>query len=957
MKKILIALFTLAVCILPGRTAAQISRNPILPGFHADPEILYSNKDNKYYIYSTTDGVPGWGGYYYHAFSAPTIDGPWTDCGVVLDAKSEQVPWADGNLWAPAAIERKEGDSYKYYLYFSANNPESRRKEISVAVADDPAGPFVALDRPMIKDDPSRRGQQIDVDVFQDPVSGKYYLYWGNGFMAGAELNDDLSSIKEETITLLTPKGGTLQDYAFREGAYVFYRNGKYYFMWSVDDTGSPNYHVAYGTSDSPLGPITVADPCVVLIQNPEKEIYGPAHHSVINVPGTDDWYIVYHRINKNYLDKSMGPGYHREVCIDRMYFNEDGSIKPVVPTTAPEQALHPGYPINPVLFTSVKVNDGFWGKRLETGRNVTIPLAFSKCEESGRYDNFVKAANPSDEYKVGGFPFDDTDVYKTIEGASYMLQTYPDKKLEAYIDSVLEIVAKAQEKDGYLNTSYTMNPKHPHPWMSPVKWEKVENLSHEFYNLGHMVEGAVAHYQATGKRNFLNIAMKYADCVVRNLGTGYNQVDRVPGHQIAEMALAKLYLVTGEKRYLDQAKYFLDRRGKTSRKDAYSQAHKPVVEQDEAVGHAVRAAYMYSGMADVAALTGDTAYINAIDRIWDNIVSKKYYITGGIGARHAGEAFGDNYELPNLSAYNETCAAIGNVYLNHRLFLLHGDAKYYDVLERTLYNGLISGVSLDGNSFFYPNPLECNGEYHFNADNTIERQPWFGCACCPSNISRFIPSLPGYVYATKGSDVFVNLFMGNTSEFEVNGSPLKISQSGNYTWDGNVTISVDNNPGSFSMKIRIPGWAQGNPVPSDLYTYTNTVKDKPYTVKLNGKEVESTLDKGYFTITRDWKQGDKVDIQFAMNPRIVKAHDAVEADRGMVAVERGPIVYCAEWPDNNFDLNDVKLNTKNKFKAGRDESLGGFIRLTNKTHSLIPYYAWNHRGPGMMKVCMPETK
>ena len=369
----------------------------------------------------------------------------------------------------------------------------------------------------------------------------------------------------------------------------------------------------------------------------------------------------------------------------------------------------------------------------------------------------------------------------------------------------MLEIVAKAQEKDGYLNTSYTMNPKHPHPWMSPVKWEKVENLSHEFYNLGHMVEGAVAHYQATGKRNFLNIAIKYADCVVRNIGTGYNQVDRVPGHQIAEMALAKLYLVTGEKRYLDQAKYFLDRRGKTSRKDAYSQAHKPVVEQDEAVGHAVRAAYMYSGMADVAALTGDTAYINAIDRIWDNIVSKKYYITGGIGARHAGEAFGDNYELPNLSAYNETCAAIGNVYLNHRLFLLHGDAKYYDVLERTLYNGLISGVSLDGNSFFYPNPLECNGEYHFNADNTIERQPWFGCACCPSNISRFIPSLPGYVYATKGSDVFVNLFMGNTSEFEVNGSPLKISQSGNYTWDGNVTISVDNNPGSFSMKIRIP--------------------------------------------------------------------------------------------------------------------------------------------------------
>ncbi len=955
MRKLFTALLVVAAGIVPGKLYAQEGHNPVLPGFHADPEILYSNKDGKYYIYSTTDGMPGWGGYYYHAFSAPSIDAQWTDCGVVLDAKSEQVPWADGNLWAPAAIERKEGDTYKYYLYFSANNPESRRKEISVAVANAPAGPFKALDRPIIKDDPSRRGQQIDVDVFQDPRSGKYYLYWGNGFMAGAELNDDMLSVKPETITLLTPKGGTLRDYAFREGAYVFYRNGKYYFTWSVDDTGSPNYHVAYGTSQSPLGPITVADPCIVLIQDPEKEIYGPAHHAVINIPGTDDWYIVYHRINKNYLEKSMGPGFHREVCIDRLYFNPDGSIRQVVPTNTPDEALHPGYPINPVLFTSVKVNDGFWGKRLEASRNVTIPLAFSKCEESGRYSNFVKAANPCDTFKVTGYPFDDTDVYKTIEGASYLLRTYPDKRLEAYIDSVLEIVAKAQESDGYLNTSYTMNPKHPHPWMSPVKWEKVENLSHEFYNLGHMVEGAVAHYQATGKRNFLNIAMKYADCVVRNIGLGYNQLDRVPGHQIAEMALARLYLATGEKRYIEQAKYFLDRRGKTSRKDAYSQAHKPVVEQDEAVGHAVRAAYMYSGMADVAAITGDSAYIKAIDRIWDNIVSKKYYLTGGIGARHAGEAFGDNYELPNLTAYNETCAAIGNVFLNHRLFLLHGDAKYYDVLERTLYNGLISGVSLDGNSFFYPNPLECDGEYHFNADNTITRQPWFGCACCPSNICRFIPSLPGYIYATKGSDVYVNLFMGNTSEFEVNGSPLRLTQTGNYAWDGYVTITVDNSPGDFSLRLRIPGWAQGAPVPSDLYTYANTVKGKGYTVKVNGKEVQSPLDKGYFTINRRWQQGDKVEIQFNMNPRIVKANEAVEADRGMVAVERGPIVYCAEWPDNKFDLKKKKLNPKDKFKAKYSDALGGFVQLKNSTHTLIPYYAWNHRGAGQMAIWLPE--
>ena len=309
------------------------------------------------------------------------------------------------------------------------------------------------------------------------------------------------------------------------------------------------------------------------------------------------------------------------------------------------------GYPITPVPFTSVKVTDDFWGQRLKASREVTIPLAFSKCEETGRYENFVKAAHPSDTYKVGGLAFDDTDVYKTIEGASYLLQTYPNKTLEKYIDSVLVIVAAAQEPDGYLYTSRTMNPKHPHEWAGSKRWEKVEELSHEFYNLGHMVEGAIAHYQATGKRNFLDIAIKYADCVCREIGDKPGQTVAVPGHQIAEMALAKLYLVTGDEKYIDQAKFFLDKRGYTTRKDEYSQAHRPVTEQDEAVGHAVRAAYMYSGMADVAALTGDSAYIHAIDKIWENIVSKKYYITGGIGATSAGEAFGKNYELPNMSA------------------------------------------------------------------------------------------------------------------------------------------------------------------------------------------------------------------------------------------------------------------------------------------------------------------
>lgn len=623
------------------------------------------------------------------------------------------------------------------------------------------------------------------------------------------------------------------------------------------------------------------------------------------------------------------------------------------------------GYPINPVPFTSVKVTDSFWGQRLDASRKVTIPLAFSKCEETGRYKNFVNAAHPSDTITVGGLAFDDTDVYKTIEGASYLLQTYPDKKLAKYIDSVLVIVAAAQEPDGYLYTSRTMNPKHPHEWAGSKRWEKVEDLSHEFYNLGHMVEGAIAHYQATGKKNFLNIAIRYADCVCREIGAGEGQQIRVPGHQIAEMALAKLYLVTGEQKYLDQAKFFLDQRGYTTRTDEYSQAHKPVVQQDEAVGHAVRAAYMYAGMADVAALTGDTAYIHAVDRIWDNIVSKKLYVTGGIGATAAGEAFGKNYELPNMSAYCETCAAIGNVYVNYRLFLLHGESKYYDVLERSLYNGLISGVSLDGGGFFYPNPLESMGQH--------QRQPWFGCACCPSNICRFIPSLPGYIYAVKDKDVYVNLFMSNTSDLKINGKAVSIEQTTKYPWNGDINIGINKNAaGQFALKIRIPGWVRNQVVPSDLYAYSDGKRLK-YTVKVNGEATQSELKDGYFSIDRRWKKGDKVEVHFDMEPRTVRANNKVEADRGRIAVERGPIVYCAEWPDNSFDVFSVFMNRSPKFDVVEKSDLlyglnqlktqaqilgyndAGNLTTSDVQLTLIPYYAWAHRGSGPMSVWLPQ--
>ena len=616
------------------------------------------------------------------------------------------------------------------------------------------------------------------------------------------------------------------------------------------------------------------------------------------------------------------------------------------------------GYPIDPVPFTSVSVSDPFWSPRLQASREVTIPLAFSKCEETGRYQNFIRATQPCDTFKVEGFPFDDTDVYKTIEGASYLLQTYPDPALESYIDSVLVLVAAAQEPDGYLNTSYTMNPARPHRWMGPGRWDAVEVLSHEFYNLGHMVEGAVAHYRATGKRNFLDIAIRYADCVSRAIGDGEGQRALVPGHQIAEMALAKLYLATGDKKYLDQAKFFLDKRGHTSRKDAYSQAHKPVVEQDEAVGHAVRAAYMYAGMADVAALTGDTAYIAAVGRIWDNIVGKKLYITGGIGARHDGESFGDAYELPNLEAYCETCAAIGNVYVNHRLFLLHGDSKYYDVLERTLYNGLISGVSIDGGRFFYPNPLASEGQH--------QREPWFGCACCPSNICRFIPSLPGYLYAVKGRDVYANLYIGGTAKLKVGGRDVTLSQSGDYAGTGRQTITVDaNKAGRFTLKLRIPGWARDIVAPGGLYAFVGNAGG--YTVKVNGEEVAGALDKGYLAIDRKWKKGDRVELGFPMEPRFVAARPEVEADRGRLAVQRGPLVYCAEWPDNDFAFGAAVVNPEMPMTIRSSDMLGGVtivdvpaqlverrdgrLGLSDVKLAMIPYYAWAHRGKGKMAV------
>jgi uncharacterized protein len=636
-------------------------------------------------------------------------------------------------------------------------------------------------------------------------------------------------------------------------------------------------------------------------------------------------------------------------------------------------------YPVKPVPFTAVHIDDTFWAPRIETNRTVTIPFAFGKDEETGRVDNFIRAGKalrgePFDNKQFPPYPFDDTDVYKVIEGASYSLSVHPDPKLDAYIDGLIEKIGAAQEKDGYLYTARTINPLVPHPWSGKDRWVLEGVNSHELYDLGHLYEAAAAHYAATGKRSLLDIALRTANLLCDTFGPGKREI--WPGHQIVEMGLAKLYRVTGDIRYLNLAKFMLDVRGPQSKEQGagnpYVQAQMRVVDQSEAVtgGHAVRAMYMYSGMADVAALTGEMSYVNALDKIWDNVAGKKLHVTGGVGARAAGESFGANYELPNMSAYNETCAAVGNDYWNHRLFLLHADSKYVDVMERTLYNGLISGVSLDGKTFFYQNPLEATG----NAGKD-QRSPWFGVACCPGNITRFMASVPGYIYAERGDAIWVNLFVANAADIKMdNGRTVHFTQETRYPWDGAVKMTVGpDQAGALTVHIRVPGWARNLPIASDLYHFEGA-NSEPVTLKVNGKPATIALDKGYATITRTWKKGDTIELNLPMPVRRVQAHGDVVADRGRVAIQRGPIVFAAEWPDNpDGKVRNLLLPATAKLTAeyrpgllngvdvvtGKAEGLAydqqGKIVRQSQSVTLIPYYAWANRGRGQMMVWLPE--
>jgi len=640
---------------------------------------------------------------------------------------------------------------------------------------------------------------------------------------------------------------------------------------------------------------------------------------------------------------------------------------------------------------TDVKVTNGFWLPRLETNRLVTLKTDFEKCEEA-RIPNFKKAAKRENQ-TFKGIPFDDSDVYKVIEGAAYSLATHPDPKLEAYVDDLIGWMARAQEKDGYLYTARTLGMEKVNGFryrkmMGAERWSHLAH-SHELYNVGHMYEAAVAYFEATGKRTLLDVAVRSADLIDKVFGPAANQLKETSGHQEIELALCRLYRATGDARYLKLAEFLLEMRGRgrtgnsgevftqegtlakggeLGAPGSYNQNHLPVTKQREAVGHAVRATYLYCGMADVAALTGNEAYLKAIDALWSNVVEKKLHLNGSVGARRRGEAFGAAYELPNEKTYLETCAGIGNALWNMRMFLLHGDAKYIDVLERAIYNGILSGVSISGDEFFYPNPLASSGGY--------KRSKWFSCSCCPVNVVRFIPQVPTFAYATRDDEAYVNLFMASEATLKLGSGNVKLAQKTDYPWCGDVVIDVtpprDN--ARFTLNVRIPGWCTGRPVPGSLYTHTRPGSIEDFKVSVNGKPFEFKSEKGYCTLAREWKKGDRVTVSMQMPVRRVRANMLVKDDAGRLAVERGPILYCAEAVDNGGKvLNKVLVENAPFAPIVRNIAGHNFPAFTapasvvraaedGKTLveptslTLVPYFAWCHRGDGEMQTWFPSV-
>jgi DUF1680 family protein len=648
-----------------------------------------------------------------------------------------------------------------------------------------------------------------------------------------------------------------------------------------------------------------------------------------------------------------------------------------VLPLVSSATLLAGDYPIKPVPFTDVSFTRGLWHDRQEINNKVTLPFALGQCESSGRMKNFDLAAETMKRRAAGEttfqnkpptqYPFDDSDVFKVLEGAAFCLSVRPDAALQKQVETLIARIAAAQEPDGYLYTWRTMHPDTPaHGWIAPERWVADTGLSHELYNIGHMYEAGVAYAQATGSESLMEICLKSAELVHKDFGDGEPRI--APGHQVIEMGLAKLYRRTADARWLDLAKFFIDVRGKGG--SEYCQNHIPVTEQKEAVGHAVRANYLYSGMADVAAMKGDKTYLDAIIAIWNNVVEKKLHLTGGCGARASGEAYGDNYELPHR-CYNETCAAIAFLFWNHRMFLMTGDGKYMDVLERTLYNGFLSGVSLSGDRFFYPNPLEYDGRAA-NNHGFAGRAPWFGCACCPPNVLRTMASLGSYAYAVKDDQLMVNLYAEGKASAEVDGTQVKITQSTEYPWSGVVKFQVDPaKPAAFKLCLRIPGWVRGQPLPSDLYTYDDPTP-ATWTVKVNGEPVKAEMAEGFAKIQREWKASDIVELDLPMPVRRVKGNEKIAATRGQVALERGPVVYALEGLDNKNAIFDIALPASATPKAVHKPDLlggvtvleitgaqrvvrkeGGGFEEKAETITAIPYASWNNRGLSSMTVWM----
>lgn len=629
-------------------------------------------------------------------------------------------------------------------------------------------------------------------------------------------------------------------------------------------------------------------------------------------------------------------------------------------------------YPVRPVPFTDVRLTGGFWGAHQEVNRRVTLPYAFRQCEQGGRIRNFDLAAETLRRRAAGErgfqnvpasiFPFDDTDAYKVIEAASYALSLHPDPELAARVDGWIARIAAAQEPDGYLYTFRTMHPDSPvHPWIGRERWVEDPRLSHELYCAGHLYEAGAAHFQATGRRTLLEVCLRNADLLWRVFGDG--RLRLAPGHEIVEMGLVKLYRVTGDLRYLKLARLFLDARGPGG--PVYNQSQLRVIDQTEAVGHAVRANYLYCGMADVAALTGDLRYAAAVRRIWDDVAGRKLYLTGGVGARRDGEAYGADYELP-ADAYNETCAAVALMMWNERMFLWTGEARYMDVFERTAYNGFASGVSLSGDRFFYPNPLVYDGCSKSN-NGCAGRAPWFGCACCPPNLMRMMASLGGYFYAVRGADLYVNLYGASEARVEMAGSEVGLKQSTAYPWEGDVRIEVSpNRPCDFTIRVRVPGWAQGRPVPSDLYAY-----ERPETghweADVDGAPANGPLDSGYLCLRRTWRAGDRIELRFAMPVQGVRGNPRIADTRGRLALERGPVVYCVEDPGGRLGLAslalpDGRVRAEPRWRPGL---LGGVttIELRGAESAgrpeppveAVPYFAWDNRGLAPMEVWMRD--